>query len=335
MAVKKAKTTKKITTPCADKKMSIGGQAVIEGVLMRSPNYYAVSVRHKNGSIKTTTAPVSSITTKYSFLKWPVLRGFVALIESMTLGFKALDFSAQIYEEGYENKKKVKLTKAETEKKAKKEKLEMTFTYIISFAFALFLFIYLPVQGTKLLEKALPGLAENRVWFNLIVVTFKLAIFFLYIWAISFMEDVKRLFMYHGAEHKAIFTFEDGKKLTQKNMQPYTTLHPRCGTAFIFLTMIVSIVIFVLLLPPEFKIWQRILLEIPLLIPIAGLSYELLKFSAKFQDNIFIKILIAPGLAFQKITTKEPDAKMLEVAAKSIEEVLKLEKKHKPAAVKL
>ena len=330
-------TAKKTKTPasCGTKKMSVGGQAVIEGVLMRSPNYYAVSVRHKNGKIKSMSAPVNSITKKYPFLKWPVLRGFVSLIESMTLGFKALDYSAQIYEEGYVNKKKKKLSKAETEKKEKKEKLEMTITYILSFAFALFLFIYLPVQGTKLLEKALPGLAENRVWFNLIVVTFKLAIFFLYIWAISFMEDVKRLFMYHGAEHKAIYTFEDGKKLTQKNMLPYTTLHPRCGTAFIFLTMLVSIIIFVLLLPPEFKIWQRILLEIPLLIPIAGLSYELLKFSDKFQNNFFIKILIAPGLAFQKITTKEPDAKMLEVAANSINEVLKLEKKHKAAKAAL
>ncbi len=330
-------TVKKTKTPasCGTKKMSVGGQAVIEGVLMRSPNYYAVSVRHKNGKIKSMSAPVNSITKKYPFLKWPVLRGFVSLIESMTLGFKALDYSAQIYEEGYENKKKIKLTKEETAKKEKKEKLEMTITYILSFGFALLLFIYLPVQGTKLLEKALPGLAENRVWFNLIVVTFKLAIFFLYIWAISFMEDVKRLFMYHGAEHKAIYTFEDGKKLTQKNMLPYTTLHPRCGTAFIFLTMLVSIIIFVLLLPPEFKIWQRILLEIPLLIPIAGLSYELLKFSDKFQNNFFIKILIAPGLAFQKITTKEPDAKMLEVAANSINEVLKLEKKHKTAKAAL
>ncbi|HPI03592.1 MAG: hypothetical protein BWY84_00474 [Candidatus Aerophobetes bacterium ADurb.Bin490] len=330
-------TVKKTKTPasCGTKKMSVGGQAVIEGVLMRSPNYYAVSVRHKNGKIKSMSAPVNSITKKYPFLKWPVLRGFVSLIESMTLGFKALDYSAQIYEEGYENKKKIKLTKEETAKKEKKEKLEMTITYILSFGFALLLFIYLPVQGTKLLEKALPGLAENRVWFNLIVVTFKLAIFFLYIWAISFMEDVKRLFMYHGAEHKAIYTFEDGKKLTQKNMLPYTTLHPRCGTAFIFLTMLVSIIIFVLFLPPEFKIWQRILLEIPLLIPIAGLSYELLKFSDKFQNNFFIKILIAPGLAFQKITTKEPDAKMLEVAANSINEVLKLEKKHKTAKAAL
>ncbi|MBN2753286.1 MAG: DUF1385 domain-containing protein [Candidatus Goldbacteria bacterium] len=331
MTVKKTKKSVSRGT----KKMSVGGQAVIEGVLMRSPNYYAVSVRHKDGTIKSMSAPVNSITKKYPFLKWPVLRGFVSLIESMTLGFKALDYSAQIYEEGYENKKKKKLSKAETVKKEKKEKLEMTITYIFSFAFALFLFIYLPVQGTKLLEKAMPELAGNRVLFNLIVVSFKLAIFFLYIWGISFMEDVKRLFMYHGAEHKAIYTFEAGKKLTQNNMKPYTTLHPRCGTAFIFLTMLVSIIIFVLLLPPEFKIWQRILLEIPLLIPIAGLSYELLKFSDKFQNNFFIKILIAPGLAFQRITTKEPDAKMLEVAARSIEEVLKLEKKHKPAAVKL
>jgi uncharacterized protein YqhQ len=309
------------------KKFNVGGQAVIEGVLMRSPHFYAVAVRRKNQEIEVTSGPVNSIAEKYTYLKWPFLRGFLSLIESMTLGFKALDFSAKIYEEESETKeekeKKAVLTE---EQKKSREKKETVITFTLSILFAVGIFIYLPILATKMIVKAAPALNDNRILFNLIIVFIKFLLFFFYIWGISFFEDVRRLFQYHGAEHKAIFTYEDGKELTTSNMKGYTTLHPRCGTAFIFITIIVSIFLFVLLLPPGFKIWQRLLLEIPLLIPIAGISYEILKLSDKLKDNFFVKIFISPGLAFQKITTKEPDNAQMEVAAKSIDEVLALEK---------
>ncbi|HDT14884.1 MAG TPA: DUF1385 domain-containing protein [Firmicutes bacterium] len=329
---------KKKQAGCPREKMNIGGQAVIEGVFMRSKEHYSVAVMRKNGKIEIMTDKVRSLGDKWKFLKWPFLRGFLNLVEQMVLGYKALDWSAKIYEQEWEKEEKAKnkgkkkknkkppkkLTK---EQKERKEKLESVLTFAVSMIIAVVVFIYVPVLLTKLTAKILPVINENRTLFNTEIVFWKLLLFFLYVWGISFMEDVRRLFMYHGAEHKAIYAFEDNRELTLKNMKKYTTLHPRCGTAFIFITLLVSIVVFILLLPPEFPVWKRILYEIPLLIPIAGISYEVLKLSARFKDNFFVNLFIAPGLAFQRITTKEPEDKMLLTAARAIKEVMKLEKK--------
>ncbi|MFP4466586.1 MAG: DUF1385 domain-containing protein [Candidatus Goldiibacteriota bacterium] len=332
---------KKTSVKCPEKKMSIGGQAVIEGVLMKSRNYYAVAAMRKNGKIEKISGKAKSLADRAAFLKWPFFRGFLNLVEQMILGYKALDWSAKIYEEEWEkeekaknkgkkNKKKKTEKKLTKKQKERKEKMESVLTFVFSMAVAVAVFIYIPVLLTKFSGSLFPVINENRTLFNTEIVFWKLLLFFLYVWGISFMEDVRRLFMYHGAEHKAIYTFEDGKELTLKNMRKYTTLHPRCGTAFIFITLLVSIVVFILLLPPEFPVWKRILFEIPLLVPIAGISYEVLKLSDKFKDNIFVNAFIAPGLAFQKITTKEPDDKMMITAAGAIKEVLRLEKKNAP-----
>jgi uncharacterized protein YqhQ len=303
---------------------NVGGEAVIEGVMMRSPHFYAVAVRNPAGKIVTMSERVNSAAEKYPFLKWPFLRGLISMYESMSLGFKALSYSAAIFEKGTEApaKKGKKAVKAE---KKGNEALDVTLSFAFAIVLAIGLFILLPYGLNKLLARKFHEIGTNRYLFNTGMVFFKLVIFFFYVWGISFFDDVKRLFMYHGSEHKSIYAFEDGKKLDYKNIAPYSTRHPRCGTAFIIVTLIISLFIFVLVLPAQLNPLQRILFELPLLIPIVSISYELLKLSDKFRDNPFIKLLIAPGLAFQRLTTKEPDAKMVEVAVTSLQTAVKLE----------
>ncbi len=316
MATKKAKAVKP--------PFNVGGEAVIEGVMMRSPHFYAVSVRTQSGKIQTISDRVNSISEKYPFLKWPFLRGLISMYESMSLGFKALSYSAEIYEKDLEKSDPKKKKAAEAPNK-KNETVDLTISFGLAIVLAIGLFILLPYGLNKLLARKFHEISTNRYLFNTGMVFFKLVIFFFYVWGISFLEDVKRLFMYHGSEHKSIYAFEDGKKLDYKNISPYSTRHPRCGTAFIIATLIISLIVFVLCLPAQLNPLQRILFEIPLLVPIISISYELLKLSDKFRDNVFMKIIIAPGLAFQRLTTKEPDEKMVEVAVRSLETAVKLE----------
>ncbi len=316
----KPQKSEKSTKVPEKKKFNVGGQAVIEGVLMRSPNYYAVAVRKPDGKIAILKDKVKSLADKYKFLKWPFVRGSLVLFESMTLGYKALDYSASFIEdEGLKNKK--------GNNKKQQNNASNTLAFLLALLIAITVFIYLPVQSVKLIAKKADFLNSSGFAFNTLVVAIKFLLFFLYIYGISFMDDVKKLFMYHGAEHKAIYAYEDGKNLTVKNTLDYTTLHPRCGTAFMFITIIVSIVFFVLFLPPKLNILLRILLEIPIILPIAGVSYEILKLSDKYKDNFFMKLFIAPGMAFQLITTKQPDRKQIEVALAAIKTVIAMEKK--------
>jgi uncharacterized protein YqhQ len=315
-------------------KYNVGGEAVIEGVMMRSPHYYAVAVRRADKKISVVSSEVKSLANEYAFLKWPFLRGIVSMLESMTLGFKTLTISANMMEEDMakaeakKNKKENKIVKT----KPRNEAVENFVSFSIAIVLAIGLFILLPFGINKLIAKKMTILGTDRYLFNIGMVFFKFLIFFIYVWGISLFEDVKRLFQYHGAEHKSIFAFEAGKKLNYASIKPYTTRHPRCGTAFIIITVMISLVLFILFLPASLKIWQRLLFEIPLLIPIVGFSYELLKLSDKYSDNPLVKIFIAPGLAFQRLTTKEPDKLQVEVAVKSLATVVKLEnawlKKH-------
>ncbi len=254
-------------------KYNVGGEAVIEGVMMRSPHYYAIAVRRANKKIVTTHAKIDSLAHKYAFLKWPIFRGILSMFESMSLGMKALMFSADemekdiLIEDAKHNKGKKKVAP-----KKKNETLENFVTFGIAIVMAILLFIMLPWFITKGLSK-ISGFESNRYSFNIGMVFFKLLIFFLYVWGISFFEDVKRLFQYHGAEHKCIYVFEAGEKITFQNTLKFSPRHPRCGTAFIIITLIVSLILFVIFLPPGLKLWQRILWEIPLLLPVIGLSY--------------------------------------------------------------
>ena len=306
-------------------KYNVGGEAVIEGVMMRSPHFYAIAVRRADKSISVTSDVLSSASEKHTFWKWPFFRGILGMYESMTLGFKALTYSADMMEEDIlkAEAKQKKVTVKDL--KPKNELLETSVTFVLAIALFIVLFILLPFGLNKLVAMKFHDMNTNRYMFNIGMVFFKFLIFFIYVWAISFLEDVKRLFQYHGAEHKSIFAFEAGKKLVYNNIKPYTTRHPRCGTAFIIITVMISLVVFVIFLPAGLKVWQRILYEIPLLLPIVGISYELLKLSDKHSENPLMKLFIAPGLAFQGLTTKEPDRLQLEVAVKSLEKVVALE----------
>ncbi len=308
---------------------NVGGEAVIEGVMMRSPHYYAIAVRRADKKISVTSGTVNSVSEKHKFWKWPLMRGILSMWESMSMGMSSLTWSADLMEkdmEAAENKKNG--VKKGAKAKAKDNGMEMIISIALAIVMALVLFFLIPFGINKLIGKVLPEINTNRFYFNLGMVVFKFLMFFLYVWAISKLEDVKRLFQYHGAEHKCIYAFEDGKKLTYANIKPYSTRHPRCGTAFIIITVAISLVIFFIFLPAELNIFQRLLFEIPLLLPIIGISYEILKLSHKFRDNFFMKILIAPGLAFQRLTTKEPDKDMVEVSVKSLNTVVALENKY-------
>lgn len=299
-------------------KINIGGQAVIEGVMIRGQTHYAVAVRKG----KQIVSKISSIKKKkYSFLKWPFIRGFVNLVEMLVIGIKSLMWSAH-------------QASPEEEKIGKKE---LIFTILVSVGFTIIFFIALPYLLTNLL-----GFYEEKkpILFNIVDGFIRISIFLVYLFAISFIKDVQILFQYHGAEHKAIHCYEKGKKLNIANIKKFTTLHPRCGTAFLLIVFTVSIFVFsflpsiasffykdfsnlVLILRKTILFALRILL-IPI---IAGISYEILKMSDKNQNNILFKIISTPGLLLQKITTKEPTAKQIEVAQYSLKKLLTIENK--------
>lgn len=301
------------TTDTAIKKFQVGGQAVIEGVMMRSPKAFTVAIRKSNGKIVIKKKSYIALTERFRFLKIPIIRGAVVLIESLYLGIRALSFSAEeaMDEENPE-------TKTLGSKKEKKEGIFVTLWLILSllmgFALALFIFFYLPLVLVELTG------VKGGFLFNLIDGLIRITFFLIYIWAISLWKSMRRVFEYHGAEHKSIFTFEAGEELTPKNTQKYSTRHPGCGTSFLLIVMVISILVFMFLGRPH-GISGRLtrLLFVPL---IGGISYELTRLSRKKKNSKIVKILITPGLWLQKITTKEPDEKQLEVAIAALKSAL-------------
>jgi len=290
-------------------KINIGGQAVIEGVMMRAPRSMAIAVRRPSGEIVVRKDVVVPLSERFPVVKFPIVRGAVALFSSLITGIKALNFSANeamVEEEGNE-----------------KEELSswaMAGTMAVAFGFGILLFFILPLYATKLLTQ-LAVISDNNIVFNLVDGVIRVAVFLIYIWSISRMKDIQRVFQYHGAEHKSIFAFEAGDELTVDNVRRYSCLHPRCGTSFLLIVMLVSIVIFSLipkLWPFVMKAGARVVL-LPL---IAGVSYEFLKWSAKNDHSRLVKLIIAPGLALQRLTTREPDDSQLEVAIRSMQEAL-------------
>lgn len=322
---------------------SIGGQAVIEGVMMRSPNAFVVAVRKPDGQIRLRRDQWFGFSQKWNFLRKPFLRGVIMLVETMANGIVSLNYSANIAmdEEMKEDalKKGKSLEQYENEKK-KKEKIDWaTFLTIgTSFAFGIGLFVFVPHAATAGiatlfdLNWKLDGFA-----FHFVDGTIKAFIFILYIWLIGFIPDIRRVFQYHGAEHKSISTFESGEELIVKNAKKYTTLHPRCGTSFIFFLLFISIIIFSVLftivpigtgLPVILKHLTAMLVKVFCMIPIAGIAYEIIKLAGKYPKNPACMTLSIPGMMLQKLTTKEPDDEQLEVALSSIKAVLFLEEKY-------
>lgn len=279
-------------------KINVGGQAVIEGVMMRGPEYIATAVRKPSGEIVYKRQKISNIKNK--FLKIPFLRGGVMIFDALVLGVKELTFSANQSEEEEE--------KQMTDKEA-------ILTAIFSMGLGILLFMVLPSLVSTLIFK------DNRLAANVLEAVFRIIFFVVYIWLISFSKDVKRVFQYHGAEHKSIYAHENELELNVGNAKGFTTLHPRCGTSFLLIVMLVAIVVFssidmILPVPSSLlqKIGIKVLLRVILMPLIAGISYELQRYSSRHLDNVFVKMLATPGLALQKITTKEPDEEQLEVA---------------------
>ncbi len=288
----------------------VGGQAVIEGVMMRSPHAVSVAVRKPDGSILVRSQPYVSWTARSKFWGLPIIRGGVVLIESLYWGIKTLTFSGDVAMEE-EDKKNGKVPK----KKKSGISAFRTFLLItVSLVLGLLVFFYLPLMLTSWLG------IQSGVWFNLTDGGFRLLIFLGYLGGISLMKDIQRIFEYHGAEHKSIFAYEGELPLVPESTRAFTTFHPRCGTSFLLIVMLVSIVVFMFLGRPE-TVWDRLLrlLFVPV---IGGLSYELIRFSGKGYKSKIGALFVAPGLWLQRITTKEPDDSQIEVAIAALKAAL-------------
>ena len=275
---------------------NIGGQAVIEGVMMKSKTKYAVSVRLENGKIKTIKKRLKRKSKIYTA---PFFRGFFMLWDTLILGIKALNWSAN----------------QQLDKKEKLTWKELVFTIGLSFLFVILFFIIAPFYLTGLI------IASKGILFNIIDGILRIGVFLVYLLLISLIKDVKQLFKYHGAEHKVVNCHEAEKELTVKNAKKFTTVNPRCGTSFLVIVLVISILIFSLIISKSWFI--RLGARIVLIPIIAAISYEILKLNSKFKNNRFVKALNAPGLLIQKITTKEPTNKQIEVAITSLKAVLR------------
>ena len=279
--------------------LAVGGQAVIEGVMMRDANKTATAVRLPNGEIEVETHPVTSIRDRYPVLNLPLIRGSVIMVESLVIGMRALSFSAQAAGE-------------EDEQMTKKE---IAMTILFALVLASVLFIVIPTGAAHLAA----AYTDDPIVFNLIEGGIRLAVFLLYIWGISFMGGIRRVFQYHGAEHKTIHCYEAGEALTVENVQKFPRLHPRCGTNFLLIVMVVAIVFHVFFGWPD--LWLRILSRLAVLPLVAGVSYEIIRFAGRSENRI-VRIMITPGLWLQYLTTRPPEGEMVEVAIESLKAVL-------------
>lgn len=296
---------------------TVGGQAIIEGVMMRGKQSFSMAVRRKNGEIICRREPYIALSKRHKWLAFPVLRGFASLMESLSLGIKALNFSADIAMQD---------EKGHTEIKAKtwKDSLASGLTLVASLGIALVLFMYFPLLVSSIIQKD-----QNPFVFNLLAGAIRIAIFLGYLWAISRWKDIQRIFEYHGAEHKAIFMYEAGQDLTIENAQAYATQHPRCGTSFLLIVALVCIFLFGIvdgiigsIFGPYPTVLHRFLVHVVLIPLVSGVSYELLKASDRAKKNPVVEFLIRPGLLLQHITTRQPDAKQLEVAFAALKAVV-------------
>ncbi|MBQ9945817.1 MAG: DUF1385 domain-containing protein [Clostridia bacterium] len=312
-------------------KASIGGQALIEGVMMNGPKGAALSVRHTDGHIITETTEVKHIKDKIKFLGFPFIRGIVNFIESMTVGYKSLMRSAELSgqldaeEETEEMSKLDKWLNSHLGPKAVTAITLVCSVFVV--ALCVLLFFYAPTYLVDIIDKYLlhGAISEFHPFFEGII---KMIIVVCYMLAVSQMKDIKRVFMYHGAEHKSIFCYEKGKPLTVENVRECKRFHPRCGTSFIFIVLIVNVVVsslIVLLFPvlnsPELRLIWTVVKIFAILPLVTGISYEFIRYAGR-HDNVFTKILSAPGLWMQRITTKEPTDDMIEVAIASIKAVI-------------
>ena len=290
----------------------VGGQAVMEGVMMRAPHSYCVAVRKPDGEIVTDEMPVPRMSEKYRFFKYPVLRGIGTLGQAMSLGAKALRFSANA----------ALSTEDSTEKPKEISSWMLGLNLLFSFAFFIFLYKFIPLLAITKLGTIYPVL-QGRIAFNVADGILRMAIFLGFLYFISRAKDIRRVFEYHGAEHKVVFNFESGKPVTVPNAQAFRTFHPRCGTSFLLVVMVISMLVYAVV--PVHGFAAKFAIRILLLPLIAGLSYELIRFAAKRQGTL-MGALTTPGLWLQRITTKQPSDSQTEVAIRALDGAMQLEK---------
>ena len=296
------------------KSSNIGGQAVLEGIMMRHGDDYAVAVRKPDGEIFVQKEEYHSVIKWKALTKIPFIRGVFNFIDSMVLGIKTLMFSAEFYADEEEVKSEKELTEEEIAKKEKQEKWMMNATVAISVVIAVAVFMVLPYFLSSLLKPLMPSYHLRTIVEGIV----RIGIFILYIALISRMDDIQRTFMYHGAEHKCINCIEHGLPLTVDNVRISSRQHKRCGTSFLFFVLAISIIL-LMLIQVESPL-MRVIVRIALIPVIAGISYEVLKLAGR-SENPIINLLSRPGLAIQKLTTKEPDDSMIEVAIQAVEAV--------------
>lgn len=295
------------------KKTSIGGQAVIEGVMMRGPGKIAIAVRKPDGEIEVKVDESVPITKRNRFFGLPIVRGAISLFDSMIVGIKALTYSASFFEESEEEDKLDKFLKEKLGDKA--DNAIIGFSMVVSLFLAMGLFFVLPTFAAGWIKK----MTSNPVLINLLEGVLRILIFFVYLTVVSKMKEIQRVFEYHGAEHKSIFCYEAELELTPENAMSFDTLHPRCGTNFMLIVMVISIVIFSFLGWPS--LLMRIVSRVILLPVVAGVSYEVLKWFGR-SESTFAKVLMYPGLMLQRLTTSVPDRDQVEVAIAALKAVL-------------
>jgi uncharacterized protein YqhQ len=327
----------------------VGGQAVLEGVMMRSPHAWAIACRKPSGEVVTMSEPIERPSEKHKWMAWPIVRGVMTLGYAMSLGYRALRFSANVaIEDAMQNEKQVetaakptlgsvegtvlpKQSAAEPVSKAESREKAAALSgwlaagnVIISLAFFIFMYKYLPLLAATEIKKLNPALG-GQIMFNLVDGAVRLILFLLFIWGVSLFPDIRRVYQYHGAEHKTVFAFENGDPLQTAVVQKYSTYHPRCGTSFLMTVMLISIGFYMLV--PFTTFWARFASRIALLPVIAGVSYEIIRFAAKHRGSLFA-LMTAPGLWLQRITTQPPSDEMAQCAITALDHAMTLEKDH-------
>lgn len=292
----------------------VGGQAVLEGVMMRSPHAWAIAVRTPSGTVSTHRETIERPSEQHKWMGWPVVRGVVTLGHAMSLGFRALKFSA--------NAALGEMPINEQGKKIEISGWLAAVNIIFSVAFFIFMYKFLPLLAATELKKVNPLFGEQII-FNLVDGIIRIALFLLFIWGVSLMKDIHRVYEYHGAEHKTVYAFESGDNLQTGAVQKYSTFHPRCGTSFLMTVMIISIMFYTVV--PVTTFWARFAVRIALLPLIAGVSYEIIRYAAKHRGSLFA-VMTAPGLWLQRITTQPPDDRQVECAITALEQAMELEK---------
>jgi uncharacterized protein YqhQ len=322
----------------------VGGQAVLEGVMMRSPHAWAIACRKPSGEVVTMSEPLERPSEKHKWMAWPIVRGVMTLGYAMNLGYRALRFSANVAIEDMMQEENHVATAAsavppkqsaagnpgssESSKSQSREKAATLSNWlaavniVISLAFFIFMYKYIPLLAATELKKINPALG-GRIVFNLIDGGIRLGLFLLFIWGVSLWKDIRRVYQYHGAEHKTVFAFENGDPLNTEAVQKYSTFHPRCGTSFLMTVMLISIGFYMLV--PFTTFWARFASRIALLPIIAGVSYEIIRFAAKHRGSLFA-LMTAPGLWLQRITTKPPTDEQAQCAIAALDQAMSLEK---------